>query len=358
MMNKTKIDEQGIVIFNGDDTLSLMQGRELEIVGVVQRAYEAHARGESVLPHSTFLRFPDGERNRIIALPAYLGDSFRVAGMKWISSFPGNLESGMERAAAVVILNSMDTGRPRAVIEGSVISARRTAASAALAARCLYDGRATHIGFIGCGLISFEVMRFMLATLNDIESVLVFDKDVAKAERFKARCRSLSDRLTIDIAPGVATLFASCPLTVVATTAATPHILELQSSARQRTILHISLRDFAPGVILSNDNVVDDIDHVCRAQTSLHLAELETGTRDFIRGSIGDILLGRAPARSVAHETTIFSPFGLGVLDIALADYVFQQGIEKGLGIMVESFFPAAWTERLEPELVNNHCDR
>lgn len=352
-MNKTKSDDRGIVIFNGDETLSLLAGRELEIVDVVQRAYEAHARGESMLPHSTFLRFPDAEQNRIIALPAYLGDNFRVAGMKWISSFPGNLESGMERASAVVILNSMETGRPQAVIEGSGISATRTAASAALVARWLYDGPAPRIGIIGCGRISFEVMRFLLATLKDIESVLVFDKDVAKAELFKDRCRTLSSRVTIDIAPNVAMLLAACPLTAIATTASTPHILDLPPVPGRRTILHLSLRDFTPEVILSNDNVVDDIDHVCRAKTSLHLAELATGTRDFIRSSIGDVLLGRAPARSTEHETTIFSPFGLGVLDIALAGYVFQQGVEKGLGTVVESFFPALWTERVNGQLRN-----
>jgi len=60
MINKTMID-RGIVILNGDETLSLLAGRELEIVDVVQRAYEAHARGESMLPHSTFLQFPDAE---------------------------------------------------------------------------------------------------------------------------------------------------------------------------------------------------------------------------------------------------------------------------------------------------------
>ena len=133
----------------------------------------------------------------------------------------------MERASAVVILNSTDTGRPQAVIEGSVISATRTAASAALAARWLYDGPAPRIGIIGCGRISFEVMRFLLTTLKHIESVLIFAKDIAKAEQFEDRCRTLSSSVTIDIAPNVAMLLAECPLTAIATTATTPHILDL-----------------------------------------------------------------------------------------------------------------------------------
>jgi ornithine cyclodeaminase len=331
----------------------VLEGRELEVVQLIGNAYRAHAMGESMLPHSSFLRFPADERNRIIALPAYLGDGFGLAGIKWISSFPGNLAKGMERASAVVILNSAETGRPRAIIEGSVISAKRTAASAALAAKSLHAGPVACVGVIGGGLISFEVIRFILATLPGIDSLLIFDKHLEKAEQFKAKCLALSDRGSIEIAPDAATVLANCPVSVLATTAGTPHIQQLPPAAGERTILHVSLRDFAPEIVLSCDNVVDDADHACRAQTSLHLAEQLTGRRDFIRCSLGELLLGRAAARNPAHQTTIFSPFGLGILDLALADYVFRQGVEQDLGMVMNSFFPAAWTERTGSQLAH-----
>src|SRR5262249_60801809 len=120
----------GILILNGDEIASLLSGRTSEIIDAVQSAYEAHARGQSSLPHSTFLRFPDSDRNRIIALPAYLGGDHGGAGVKRVSFFPRNLEQGIDRASAVVIINSTLTGTPEGNQEGSVIRAPRTTATA------------------------------------------------------------------------------------------------------------------------------------------------------------------------------------------------------------------------------------
>ena len=107
----------------------------LKILEIVDQAYRMHAAGHTNIPHSAFLRFSSTSPNRIIALPAHICCGAREAiGIKWIASFPDNLAWGLNRASALIVLNDPASGYPFAVLEGSVISAARTAASAALAA--------------------------------------------------------------------------------------------------------------------------------------------------------------------------------------------------------------------------------
>ena len=332
----------GIVILSGHEVGSLLAGQEREIIEAVRRAYEAHARGASSLPHSTFLRFPDESSNRIIALPAYLGDGFEVAGLKWVSSFPRNLELGLDRASAVLILSSPETGRPEAILEGSIISARRTAASAALAAQHLQGAeRATRMAVVGCGLINFETVRFVRAACPEVRSLVVFDLDSARAESFRDTCKSAFSELEVETAGRIEEALGSAPLISLATTATTPHISDLSPCAPGSTILHISLRDLTPEVILANDNIVDDVDHVARAQTSIHLAEQQVGNRDFVRGTLADVLGGTSP-RSDERRIAIFSPFGLGVLDLAVGNLVYERSKAQQLGTVIPSFCPTS----------------
>src|SRR5262249_47548555 len=141
----------------------------------------------SVNPDSYFLRFPDKPDCRIIALPAYLGDGFEVAGLKWIASYPGNVQRGFPRASAVLVLNRYDTGYPFAILESSIISAARTAASATLAAYWL-NGRSRHahaLGIVGTGLIARHVYEFLIGTGWAIEEVRLHDRVPLEAAKFR-----------------------------------------------------------------------------------------------------------------------------------------------------------------------------
>ena len=133
------------------------------------------------------------------------------------------------------------------------------------------------------------------------------------------------------------------PLTMVvfATTAGTPYVDDLSTCPPGATLLHVSLRDLAPAAVLGCDNVVDDVDHVLRAGTSLHLAEQRTGGRGFIRCSLPEVLRGEAPPRRSADGVVVFSPFGLGILDLAVGELAVRRVTEAGGGRLVERFLPA-----------------
>jgi 2,3-diaminopropionate biosynthesis protein SbnB len=320
------------------DVQKILAGREARVIDIVRTAYRLHEQGKSAVPHSVFLRFPDDSRNRIIALPAFIGGSTPAAGMKWVASFPDNVRAGLDRASATILLNSLSTGQPLALVEGSLISAQRTAASAALAASLLTaDAPPTGVTLVGCGVINMEVLRFLTVALPTLSEVTLFDLDVGQAQRFAQRCAEAAPRAEVRVATSMPDALAANRLISIATTASEPYT-DLAECVPGSVVLHLSLRDIHPDTIVVNQNVVDDAGHVCRERTSLHLAELISMNRRFIDATVGEIECGTTEFRRDPDRLLIFSPFGLGVLDIAVAEFVRQSAISLSLGLDVGDF--------------------
>ena len=331
---------EDILIIGAPEVEAALSGSEESVLDAVQKAYETHSQGACSLPHSSFLRFPDSDKDRIICLPAYLGGDYQLAGVKWITSMPDNISRDMERASATMILNDRVTGRPRAVIEGSIISKQRTAASAALAAKVLAPSEPEVIGFVGCGPINIAIAQFLAIVWPNVSRFIAFDLDPARSEAFGVALLAQRPDADFIVAESLEALLSKCPVVSFATTAITPYVNDLNVCPAGATILHISLRDLKADTILSNHNIVDDVDHVNRAATSIHLASEQEGHTDFVHSSLGDILLGNAHIPERDDRKLIFSPFGLGVLDLAVADLVQSTLAQNGGGTLVKSFLP------------------
>ncbi len=336
--------ENLIKILNGTEIGELLLGREEELIEVVSQAYIAHQNGHSSLPHSVFLRFPEVDKARIIGLPAFLGSSYNRAGIKWISSFPGNVQKGIDRASAVIILNSLETGRAEVIMEGATISAKRTAASAALAARVLTrNADLNRICLVGCGLINFEILRFLKVIFPALEEVSLYDLDESRAMYFRDKLRITGKGLDVKIAANLSEAMETFELISFATTAVQPHIDDVNSVRPDSVILNISLRDFTSRFVLSSVNIVDDVEHICKAQTSVHLAEQAVGNRDFISGTLADFISNRAAVAALPAKPLVFSPFGLGILDIALSAYALELANKSEVGLSIPEFFPVPY---------------
>lgn len=327
-------------LITGTVVRELLKDSKSAVIDLVKQTYLDHEDGKSVNPDSYFLRFPDKPDSRIIALPSFLGSRVQRAGIKWISSFPSNSKQGIPRASALLILNNYETGYPIACMEAAQISAARTAASAALAAVTLRSGgfEGTSVAVVGAGIIARNVCEYMDAAGCKPQSYVVHDID---ARSGMALTKYLNTALgpIASFTPSLQTALQA-ETVVFATTASTPYVLTPFEPGQ--LVLNLSLRDLAPSVVVAASNIFDDVEHCLKANTSAHLAEQMTGGRGFVTGTLAAKLKGELSISS--SKPTIFSPFGLGVLDLALGDFVHRQARLTGKTLAVPDFF--AETER------------
>ncbi|MEU6196603.1 2,3-diaminopropionate biosynthesis protein SbnB [Streptomyces sp. NPDC047061] len=340
---RAAVPERGSVpsfaVITGAQVQRALSGREKQLVELVETVYRLHDAGDSVNPPSYFLRFEDRPTSRIIALPASLGGTVQVDGLKWVSSFPENVSAGIPRASAVLVLNDHDTGYPFACLESSIISATRTAASAALAADWLSRGhtRPTRVGFFGTGLIARYIHTFLAGSGWDFDEIGVHDLSADSAGGFRGYLEQTGTGARITVHDSAEDLVRESDLVVFATIAGRPHVTDPAWFTHNPLVLHVSLRDLAPEVLLGAANFVDDVEHCLKADTSPHLAEQLTGSRDFLNGTLGDVMCGRA---APPHDRPmIFSPFGLGVLDLAVGKYVYDEVSRAGDLCLIDDFF-------------------
>ncbi|WP_410590228.1 2,3-diaminopropionate biosynthesis protein SbnB [Amycolatopsis sp. lyj-23] len=336
MSTSTSVPEFAVI--SGAQVHEVLGGQEELVIDLIESAYRLHGAGDTVNPPSYFLRFPDRPSSRIIALPASVGGDIAVDGLKWISSFPENVASGLPRASAILVLNDPRTGYPLACLESSIISATRTAASAALAADWLTRERArpARLGIVGTGLIARYIHTYLAAGGWSFDDVGVFDLSTAHAEGFRGYLNA-AGQSSVTVHESAEDLIRGSDLVVFATVAGEPHVHDPAWFDHHPLVLHVSLRDLAPEVVLASTNVVDDVEHCLKAGTSVHLAEQRTGSRDFLSGTLHDVMTGTTTLPK--DRPLVFSPFGLGVLDLAVGKHVYDQLHTAGDLRTVPEFF-------------------
>jgi len=238
----------------------------------------------------------------------------------------------------VLLLNDVATGYPYACLEASIISATRTAASAAVALRHLNadTGTPLSIGIIGAGLIARYTFRYLRALGLPIERVGIHDRSADYAASLAAHIGRQAPGMPVQVAGSAEEIITGHHLIVFTTTAPSPHVAEVAWFAHNPLVLHLSLRDLDPSIILAADNVVDDVEHVLQADTSVHLTEQRTGGRSFIRATLAEVI-GKRPAKRM--RPVVFSPFGLGVLDLVVGDHVFRKAVAAGRASFINDFF-------------------
>lgn len=282
--------------------------------------------GGCVMPvrHHHAVEVPGEAAATLLLMPAWAPGSY--IGVKLVSVFPDNHRRSLPAIHGSYLLSSGKTGEILAVIDGGELTARRTAATSALAARYLARPDASVLLVAGTGRLSLNLIEAH-STVRPITQVLVWGRDLAKAEAIAAEARVLGYR-----AEAVETLepaARSADIICCATLSQQPLILgewlkpgshldlvgafkrdmrESDDEAMRRATIYVDTRDGALGE-------AGDI-----------LQPLEAGviSRDDIRAELSELVSGDKPGRQSETEITLFKSVGAALEDLAGAILAFE----------------------------------
>lgn len=300
----------------------------------VSESLRCHARGDVDQPLKPYVRPQgrDGEEHggRFIAMPAYVGPPIAVAGIKWIAGFPSNRQRGLPRASGVIILNSLETGRPFAVIECQTVSARRTAAVAAIAFDHLAPEVVSKVALLGAGPIAGAVVEALQTGGRPISQITVFDPCGERSRRL-VRHRDGGAAVHLTVAYSPQECVAGAEVVITATTGAAGY-LESQWIAPGGLIVALSLDDCTEELFLSADKVVvDDFDQCNREEKLLHrLVRSGRFRREQVYAQLGQLLVGDTAGRTSEDERIYVNPMGMAIEDLATAKAVYDSAVRAG----------------------------
>jgi ornithine cyclodeaminase/alanine dehydrogenase-like protein (mu-crystallin family) len=141
--------DQKVLYLSRADVVSTGLGMA-KIIQLLEKAFDEKGHGRVEMPPKPGIH-PGGGDNFIHAMPAYI-PALNSAGIKWVSGFPGNAQKGLPYITGLLILNDPETGIPIAVMDCEWITAMRTAAASAVAAKRLARPDSARLGVLGCGV--------------------------------------------------------------------------------------------------------------------------------------------------------------------------------------------------------------
>ena len=298
-----------------------------EIIEGLGAAFREKGDGRVEMPPKPGIH-PGSEDNFIHAMPASI-PALESAGLKWVSGFPGNTQLGLPYIAGLLILNDFDTGLPLAVMDCSWITAMRTGAATALAAKFLARPDSSTAGFLACGVQARSNLE-ALKILYPITNVRAFDIDISAAQRFAAE---MHDRLEIEIevVERAQDAVTGCDLIVTSgPILKTPHATILEGWMDEGAFA--SLVDFDsfwhPDAMRQADKVcTDDLDQFMYYKDIGYFQGVPE-----VHADLGQLATGEKPGRESATERTMAVNLGLAMSDMAVAPLIYRRALEQGIG--------------------------
>jgi alanine dehydrogenase len=263
-------------------------------------------------------------------MPAYMDGA---AGLKWVNCHAENpLRHGLPTVRGIYILSDPATANVLAVMDATWLTAARTGAAAAVAAKCLARRDAKTVGFVGSGAQARTLLAALQIPFPGLE-IVAADQAQTAAEAFASEVGGHAG--TVEEAAG-------CDIVCTATPSRRPvidrswirpgsHINAMGADAHGK-------QELDPQILLDGVVVVDDLAQARgsgEVNVPLRSGQLAVET---LRGSLGEIIVGLKPGRSNDQEITIFDSTGLAIQDVALARVVYEAACEQGVGRSLDFF--------------------
>lgn len=302
-----------------------------EIIEALEQAFHEKGEGRVEMPPKPGIHPGEGD-NFIHAMPAYI-PALKSAGVKWVSGFPENYKRGLPYITGLLILNDVETGLPISVMDCVWITAMRTAAATAVAARYLARPESKVVGVLGCGVQGRTNLE-ALDVIFPLERMMAYDVDEEVA---RAYAEDMGDRFGLDAAvvshPEQAV--KGCDIVVTAGPILKEPHRTIQAGWMEEGAF-ASLVDFDsywhPDAMREAAKFcTDDIPQLLHYKEVGYFQDIPP-----IHADLGALVTGAKPGRETPEERTMTANLGLALDDMAVAPLIYKRATEKSIGTWLE----------------------
>ena len=303
-------------------------------IDAVQEGFRLHAEGRTLGPG--VLGIPAASGGFHIKAAGLVGERSYFAA-KTNANFPDNPRHGLPTIQGTVFLADATTGQPLALMESGSVTALRTAAATAVAAKFLARRDATRALVVGCGVQGALQLEAIAAVLP-LRSVRLFDTDHARAESLASRAAGTLG-IAVEAVKDLAAALGDSDVCVTCTPARQAFVSKSQV-APGTFIAAVGAdnrgkQELEPALVAAATLVVDVLDQCAEIGELQHALAAGLMTREQVHAELGDVVAGRRPGRTRDDEITVFDSSGTAIQDVAAAIAVYERALATGRGTTV-----------------------
>lgn len=296
-------------------------------IDALEVAFREKGEGRVEMPPKPGIH-PGNKDNFIHAIPAYI-PALRSAGLKWVSGFPGNAGRGLPYIAGLLIFNDVDTGMPLAVMDGGWITAMRTGAATAVAARHLARHDSSTIGILGCGVQGRSNLEGLQAVLP-LTRVMAYDTSTEVASLYASDMSRRFD-IEVEVVDQPRQAVEACDVVVTAG----PILKHPHGTIRAGWLEPGGFASLVDYDSYWHPDALQEVDKVYTDDLSQFLFYQKAGyfqNTPEVHADLGELAIGKKPGRESPEERILAINLGLAMDDMAVAPLVYKRAIEKKLG--------------------------